>query len=94
MEGIDLPDEQCRWQVLLKVPYPSMGDSRVSYLIDEEGDWDWYYDNTARSIMQAVGRGVRSEDDYCSFYVLDRSFLDVLKRATFPDWFRDAVIHQ
>lgn len=91
MEGIDLPDEQCRWQVLLKVPYPSTGDSRVSYLIDEEEDWDWYYDNTARSIMQAVGRGVRSKDDYCSFYVLDRSFVDVLENAAIPDWFRDAI---
>lgn len=91
MEGVDLPDEECRWQVLVKVPYPRRGDSRVSYLIDEESDWDWYYDNTARSILQAVGRGVRSDTDYCSFYVLDECFLDVLQRATLPDWFRDAV---
>lgn len=91
MEGVDLPDEKCRWQVLVKVPYPHLADPRTSYLIDEESDWDWYYDNTARSILQSVGRGVRSETDYCSYYVLDGSFLDVLKRAELPEWFREAV---
>jgi len=91
MEGVDLPDDQCRWQALVKVPYPSTGDARVSHLLDEENDWDWYYEETAQSIIQSVGRGVRHAEDYCDYYVLDECFEDVMDRADVPGWFTDAI---
>lgn len=91
MEGVDLPDDQCRWQALVKVPYPATGDARVSYLLDVESDWDWYYEETAQSIIQSAGRGVRHSKDYCDYYVLDQSFGDVMEKADIPDWFTGAI---
>lgn len=88
-EGVDLPDEACRWQVLMKVPF--MRTSRTDYMTQIEGDWDRYYDRVAREIIQAVGRAVRHNEDYATFYVLDASFVNVKKKATFPQWFLDAI---
>jgi Rad3-related DNA helicase len=95
MEGVDLADDMCRWQVLLKVPYPNMGDSRVDFLMDRDtgygADWQWYNETTAQSIIQSVGRAVRSKDDYADFYVLDESFENVRDSVAFPDWFEAAI---
>lgn len=91
MDGVDLKGDMCRWQVLLKVPYPYAGDSRVSFKLDERNAWDWYYESTALKLIQSVGRGVRSREDYCTYYVLDRCFNDVMDRASVPNWFTDAI---
>jgi Rad3-related DNA helicase len=90
-DGVDLPGEQCRWQVLVKVPYPNLSDSRVRFLTQEREDWAWYMEVTSQSIQQSVGRGVRSADDQCAYYVLDGSFRDVRRRASMPEWFTDAI---
>lgn len=92
MDGIDLEGDMCRWQALLKVPYPFLGDSRVEYMVDEQNDWDWYYEQAVRRLIQSVGRGVRSNEDYCDYYVLDESFLDVMESAAVPDWFQEAIV--
>ena len=90
-EGVDLPGEKCRWQVLVKVPYPQPNDPRVKFLLDKRKAWDWYYEVTAQEIQQSVGRGVRRTDDECIYYVLDYSFQDVMNRASIPDWFSRAI---
>lgn len=92
-EGVDLEGDKCRWQVLMKVPFPSPGDPRVEYLLDEMPHigWDWYYETTANAIIQSVGRAVRSKDDYADYYVLDEKFNDVLDRVAMPDWFTEAI---
>jgi Rad3-related DNA helicase len=87
MEGVDLEGEQCRWQVLATVPYPSLGDPRASYL--NENDDSWFRKTTATRIVQSAGRAVRSKDDQAIYYSLDRNFGKM--RRHFPDWFRDAV---
>jgi Rad3-related DNA helicase len=89
-DGVDLPGDMCRWQVLLKVPYPRRTDPRVEHLVNVEEDWEWYMDVTARDVIQSVGRAVRSMDDEATFYVLDASFNDVID-DTAPDWFTEAV---
>jgi ATP-dependent DNA helicase DinG len=91
MDGVDLPGDECRWQVLLKVPYPQPSDPRVRFLLDEREAWDWYYEVTCQDVQQSVGRGVRSMDDECEYYVLDASFFDVLQRVSVPDWFDAAI---
>lgn len=91
-EGVDLEDDICRWQIILKVPYPnSHVDSRVDYLLDEENDWDWYYQQTGLSLFQAYGRAMRSADDYQELYILDRSVLDVTNRVSTPTWFEEGI---
>ena len=91
-EGVDLVGDQCRWQVLLKVPYPFMGGARVKYLTQEENRWDWYYEMTAVRTIQSAGRAVRGLDDYADYYVLDGSFNSLRNRVEFPPWYTEAIV--
>jgi Rad3-related DNA helicase len=90
-EGVDLKDDLCRFQILLKIPYPSIGDARVKYLLMEKKQWTWYFNETAKDIIQMYGRAVRSETDHAKFYIVDGSFDDVYKKASFPEWFEEAI---
>jgi Rad3-related DNA helicase len=93
MQGTDLYEDRCRWQVLFKVPYAYMGDSRVSYLLYEENEWQWYMENAAMNIIQAVGRAVRGPEpeEAASFYVIDKKFDTVMSRTNPPDYFVEAI---
>jgi len=76
MEGLDLRGDLGRFQVVCKVPYPDMSDPVVKVK-----DRAWYNWRTARSLVQSVGRSVRSQDDWTKTYILDLSFMDLLERA-------------
>jgi len=89
-DGVDLKDDLCRFQILLKIPYPNIKDSRVKYLLNEKHDWAWYNEETRRDIVQMYGRAIRSPTDYAAFYIIDGSF-NSLTIANFPKWFLDAL---
>jgi ATP-dependent DNA helicase DinG len=75
-EGLDLRDELGRFQVICKIPYPNMGDPVV-----KKKGWDWYSWRTVRQLVQAIGRGVRSEGDWTRTYILDECFVDLFERS-------------
>lgn len=89
-EGVDLKDDRCRWQAVVKIPWPSLGDARVRYRKDELGETGWYIDQAALKIVQAAGRGVRHEEDRCTMYILDSDFKRIRQHT--PGWFQDAII--
>ena len=88
MEGLDLRDDLGRFQVICKVPYPDYSDPLVA-----RKDRDWYDWRTVRSLVQAVGRGVRSSTDWTRTYILDSSFFDLLERCSgmFPAHLRKNI---
>jgi Rad3-related DNA helicase len=92
-EGISLDDWRARWQVIAKAAYPNMRNDRVDYRLNELDDWNWYASSAAIDLQQAVGRGMRSKDDHCITYVLDKSAATLIERNEhlFEDWFLDAV---
>jgi len=92
-EGISLDDDKARWQVVAKASYPFMGDERVSYRVNELGHWDWYANQAIINLQQAVGRGMRSKDDYCVTYLLDESFKSLIDRngRLFEGWFMESI---
>jgi Rad3-related DNA helicases len=92
-EGISLDGDKARWQVVAKASYPFVGDERVSYRLNELGDWNWYNGSAVINLQQAAGRGMRSKDDWCTTYLIDSSFKSLLQRNRnlFEDWFLDAV---
>jgi len=68
-EGVDLKDDTSRFQVICKVPYPYLGDKLIRKKMNR---WKWWYPlNTAKTIMQSVGRSVRSKEDHAVTYILD-----------------------
>lgn len=90
-EGVDLRDDLARFQILLKVPYPSLGDKLVRKRMHR---WTWWYPmQTIKTIVQSVGRGVRSETDHAVTYILDADwgrFYDRHKDL-FPNAFKLAL---
>jgi len=92
-EGINLPYDMCRFQILLKVPYLDLGDVIVKTRVKQKHEQEWYDTQTISRIIQAYGRAIRSEDDKASFYILDSSFYKLYYkcRTYFPAWFREAV---
>jgi ATP-dependent DNA helicase DinG len=68
-EGVDLPGDLSRFQILVKAPFPSLGDKRMKFILDHHPDL--YNAITIMKIIQGAGRSVRSKDDYAVTYILD-----------------------
>lgn len=92
-EGIDLPADLGRWQVLVKIPWMSLGSPAIKYLADT--DPDWYLWETLRTVIQASGRICRTPEDFGVTYILDGSFNRLYDEAghMMPNWFKDALIN-
>lgn len=91
--GVDLPGDLCRVQVIAKVPFPYLGDKQVQARLYSRGGQEWYAVQTVRTLIQMTGRGVRSADDRCVTYVLDRSFVRLYREASklWPEWWKASV---
>ena len=90
-EGVDLRDDLARFQIMMKVPYPSLGDKLVRKRMHK---WSWWYPmQTVKSIVQAVGRAIRNENDHAVTYILDADWKRFYgqNKGLFPDAFKDAV---
>jgi len=93
--GVDLKDDLCRVIVVAKVPFPSLGDKQVNGRLYTKGGQGWYSMLTVRSIVQMTGRGMRSKDDWCETYILDRQFVKNImnkNRNLLPKWWSDALV--
>jgi ATP-dependent DNA helicase DinG len=90
-EGVDLPDDDLRFQILTKVPYPDLGDPWTA--ARHARDPRWYALETAKSLVQAYGRSCRHANDHGTTYVLDAQFSRFLMRyrMLLPPWFVDAA---
>lgn len=90
-EGIDLHDDLGRFQIICKVPYPYLGDKLIKKRMNK---WRWWYPlQTAKAIVQAVGRSVRSMDDHAVTYILDSDwdFFYSKNKLLFPKGFSDCL---
>jgi Rad3-related DNA helicase len=93
--GIDLPDDNCRFIVIVKMPFPYLGDPQIkARLYQGRSGRSWYNAITARRIVQSTGRGMRSPTDFCESYILDSNFEAFYQknRSMFPRWWREALI--
>jgi Rad3-related DNA helicase len=90
-EGIDLPDDFLRFQIITKMPYPDLGDPWTA--ARHQRDPRWYAVETAKALVQAYGRGCRHAGDHGTTYVLDGQFQRFLTRyrPLLPAWFLDAA---
>lgn len=89
--GIDLKDELARFQIIVKLPFLSLGSKRIKKLF--ELDKDWYENKMLNSVVQASGRATRNKNDYSTTYILDGNFVNVVKRAKskLPKYFIDRI---
>jgi Rad3-related DNA helicase len=68
-EGLDLPGDLSRYQVVVKAPFGSLGDRRIEHILNVYPDI--YNLTTLMKIVQGAGRSVRSMDDHAVTYMLD-----------------------
>jgi Rad3-related DNA helicase len=90
-EGIDLPDDFLRFQIVTKVPYPDLGDPWTA--ARQARDPRWYAVETAKGLVQAYGRSCRHDEDHGVTYILDAQFKRFVTRyrPLLPGWFREAA---
>ena len=90
-EGVDLPDDFLRFQIVTKMPYPDLGDPWTA--ARQARDPRWYALETAKALVQAYGRSCRHADDHGVTYVLDGQFARFVQRyrPLLPAWFREAA---
>ena len=90
-QGMDLPNEQCRFIIVCKVPFPSLGSSLVKEKIRLFRRW--YESTTSNEIIQGIGRGVRNDKDWCVTYILDASFMELYKSTIeqYPEELQDRI---
>lgn len=89
-DGVDFKGDLCRFQIIFKVPYPQLNE-QVKYR--KELDPKWFYYQAVMALMQAYGRGIRDNDDYCVMYIIDSSFKDLFdyNKNFFNEYFIEAV---
>jgi Rad3-related DNA helicase len=68
-EGVDLPGNLSRFQILVKAPFPSLADKRMKFILDNHPSI--YNTITIMKMTQGFGRSVRSPDDFATSYCLD-----------------------
>ncbi len=90
--GYDFPGDNCRFQIVAKLPFidnrPAIVQARMKI------DRDYLNHVTLVTLIQMVGRGVRSSTDWCRTYIIDDNW-GWFARATsrmMPKWFKAAII--
>ena len=93
-EGVDLPGDQCRFQIIYKIPYPTLADKQTN--LRKRMEQEWYDYKTCLALVQTYGRGMRHEKDYCRTYFIDSRLKSFVRRDEFsngflPDSFKRAI---
>lgn len=96
--GIDLPYDECRYQVIVKGPFADLGDGFVSArkaLFGKAEGQRWYVAEMLKEVIQAAGRGMRYADDACVTYVLDSVVCRAVRNPSYwrllPEWFKTRI---
>ena len=90
-EGIDLPDDLSRFQIIFQVPFMYVGDPVVK--IRRRADREWYYLSALNKIVQGAGRSIRHKNDFAATFIFDSRFENMIKRYSdfLPRWFTEGI---
>lgn len=89
--GVSFDHELSRFQIIAKVPYPSLASKKNN--MRKKMKPEWYAWKTVAGIIQTYGRSIRSTTDYADTIIIDGSFSDVMMYSSnyFPKWFQDSI---
>ncbi len=76
-EGLDFADDLSRYQIIVKAPYPSLGEKRMAHIANKYPEI--YRIMTLMKIVQGIGRSCRNKDDYCITFILDSNAESLFK---------------
>ncbi len=89
--GVSFDDDKARFQVISKVPYPSLASQKNK--MRQKNNPEWYSYRTVQSLCQMIGRIIRSNKDYGDTIIIDGSFSDVMKYSGhfIPHWIQASI---
>jgi Rad3-related DNA helicase len=89
--GVSFDNDSARFQIIAKVPYPSLASQKNK--MRQANNPDWYSWKTVSGLIQMSGRPVRSNMDYADTIIIDGGFGDVIKHSShfLPDWIQEAI---
>ncbi len=89
--GVSFDNDDARFQIIAKVPYPSLASQKNK--LRQSNNPDWYSWKTVAGLIQMTGRPVRSDMDYADTIIIDGGFGDVMKHSShfIPDWIQEAI---
>lgn len=90
LEGFEFPNNYCRFQIILKQPH-ELKNSLSNFI----PDWKDYRDSI--NLVQMFTKSIKSENDYCSIYLLDENILwfiiqDVEKNKFIPKYIINSLV--
>lgn len=92
--GVDLTEDvNCHCVIICKVPYLDLSDKQTKARMAMPDGNKWYALRALQTIVQMSGRAVRSADQCCDTYILDRNFgrLKFQMRSVIPHWWLEAI---
>lgn len=91
ISGVDLKDDNSRFQIIIKMPFPFLGSEKIKQRMKTNSIW--YNWKTVVDFIQMIGRSVRSSEDFADTFILDDSFSDLLKYNSYliPNYITNAI---
>jgi Rad3-related DNA helicase len=88
--GWDFPYEDCQYIIIGKIPFPDTRSKVLQARTKKDKEYTSYL--AAMGLVQACGRGMRAEDDWCEVLVIDDNIRWFKKRCKdyLPKWFLDS----
>lgn len=93
-EGVDLPGDLCRLNIIPKLLFPNLNDPVVSKRKALPDGQKWLGLKTIMKTIQQTGRSTRNEQDFSKTYILDPNFarLFATHRDTVPKSFAESIV--
>lgn len=93
--GYDFPGKDCEWQFICKIPFPDGRSKIVKARQQRDNEYGPYM--AMQTLVQAIGRGMRSREDQCESFLPDDHlewFLPKYRHLapkSFNNFFRKAI---
>lgn len=92
-EGLDLKDDKCRVNIIVKIPYANLANNVVQKQKGQQSGDKRFDEHAMKHVIQAAGRSTRSETDFSTTYILDPSFSALYKRIeAIPAYFAESIV--
>jgi ATP-dependent DNA helicase DinG len=84
--GYDFPGDECRWQIIGKIAFANTQSEVIKARTASDPAYSPYL--AVQELVQATGRGMRSEQDWCESFIVDNSIKYIVGkwREFLPRW--------
>lgn len=84
--GVNFPYDECRFGLVVKDPFPYLGDAQIqardSISDHKYHGYKYTFQKRCSTLSQIYGRGVRAADDWCDLYLMDSNIKSLLGPAS------------